>query len=541
MSNYNPKTWINGVTPINATNLNHIESGISSNSTVISEIKDSMKFKGTTGSLPVIAEVGDVYQAVTPGIYDSNKIGDLLVCVDITTNPYTWHVIPSGDETNGTVTSVQAGNGLTTGTGPITSSGSLSLDSSYIANSDRNGLFSKEDYNILHTLANVAITGSFNSLVDVPDSAVRALKQEPGIESGSSEAVMSQAAITTALSDKSNVGHTHSISDVTTLSTLLAKENNNYVKAASDTHTHGLISRDGYFLDSRGSVIGEQYLKTNASGKIVSTVTIPSSAIDGVQFGQIDLNTLNSDVSNIKTILTPTGSSSIMEKAATENHTHLDFLGDNDGAGFVPVIPTDSQVESFVLSDTGWEEAVNVTNIPYLIDLIYPVGSYFETSSSPDVFDPNTAWEGSSWVLETEGLVHVSASASISGSYPVPTGNTTVGANNIATEQILAGAGVKNGGNKDAIIPYHTHNQTDHTHAISNGAYALCNYSPVDRTTVGSGSGKSNMMRSEGATQRLGLSALGSVANIQYAGTYGNTVDANMQPYINVYRWHRVS
>lgn len=39
-------------------------------------------------------------------------------------------------------------------------------------------------------------------------------------------------------------------------------------------------------------------------------------------------------------------------------------------------------------------------------DMIYPVGSYYETSDTS--FDPNTAW-GGTWSLETEGLVHIGA------------------------------------------------------------------------------------------------------------------------------------
>ena len=49
-----------------------------------------------------------------------------------------------------------------------------------------------------------------------------------------------------------------------------------------------------------------------------------------------------------------------------------------------------------------------------LIDIFYPVGSYYETSDS--TFDPNIAWNGT-WVLEIGGQVHISAGTgySISG------------------------------------------------------------------------------------------------------------------------------
>ena len=40
-----------------------------------------------------------------------------------------------------------------------------------------------------------------------------------------------------------------------------------------------------------------------------------------------------------------------------------------------------------------------------LLDLIYPVGSYYETSNSS--FDPNESW-GGVWSLDTDGTVLVS-------------------------------------------------------------------------------------------------------------------------------------
>lgn len=40
------------------------------------------------------------------------------------------------------------------------------------------------------------------------------------------------------------------------------------------------------------------------------------------------------------------------------------------------------------------------------LDLFYPIGSYYETSVTD--FDPNVSW-GGTWVLETEGFVHVSS------------------------------------------------------------------------------------------------------------------------------------
>lgn len=55
---------------------------------------------------------------------------------------------------------------------------------------------------------------------------------------------------------------------------------------------------------------------------------------------------------------------------------------------------------SDLINDSGF---VNKTDI---LDIFYPIGSYYETSDTD--FDPNTAW-GGTWVLEAEGLAHISA------------------------------------------------------------------------------------------------------------------------------------
>ena len=53
--------------------------------------------------------------------------------------------------------------------------------------------------------------------------------------------------------------------------------------------------------------------------------------------------------------------------------------------------------------------ATNMNNMKkLLVDLIYPIGCYFETSDGD--FDPNVKW-GGTWVLETDGTVLVSKSS----------------------------------------------------------------------------------------------------------------------------------
>ena len=185
-----------------------------------------------------------------------------------------------------------------------------------------------------------------------------------------------------------------------------------------------------------------------------------------------------------------------------------------------------------------------------LFDFIHPVGSYYETSDT--TFDPNVTW-GGTWILETAGQVHVSA----------------------GTGYAVSGAltNTSDGGSKDAIVPYHDHEFTNpsipnHVHTISHSHPTSDTSWPVfvraksggtvTRVNVKNGTGTqvSNVVTStvslnsggtytgtssnanSGNPTSLPATTGGSVA---YAGTNGNTTNANLQPYIVVNRWHRTA
>lgn len=115
--------------------------------TKTAELPQAMIFRGTIGNssatiqtktLPTAGSgtVGDVYQVVEDGNYTvasettkAAKNGDLFVCAQGGTSQvptYEWVLIPSGNEHDGTVTSIAAGVGLTTAdNSPITSSGTI--------------------------------------------------------------------------------------------------------------------------------------------------------------------------------------------------------------------------------------------------------------------------------------------------------------------------------------------------------------------------------------------------------------------------------
>ena len=110
---------------------------------------------------------------------------------------------------------------------------------------------------------------------------------------------------------------------------------------------------------------------------------------------------------------------------------------------------------------------------------VYPVGCYFETTDL--FFNPNTAF-GGTWELEQEGLVHVSGSVGYGQPYPVSTETTKDG-----------GDVTKQSGEANNITP---------------------------------------------SIDPVGLAPRSSIGTAIYEHTHTINV---MQPYKNVFRWHRTA
>ena len=252
--------------------------------------------------------------------------------------------------------------------------------------------------------------------------------------------------------------------------------------------------------------------------------------------------------------------------------------------------------------------------IAAITETIFPVGSYYETSNSS--FNPNGTFAGT-WILEKAGQVHVSAGSgyAVSGAL----------------------SNQSDGGNKDAIVPYHRHtipalsgtaaSTGAHTHTISassasagghshtansNGSHTHTaqsagahthtissslphkvamsdgtwsseqiggisgttnriaqilkansfSYSNSVSSSCGSAGAHTHTTDSQGAhthstdtqgshshTITASSASAGahthtvttSANNTGYEGVSGNLLNANMMPYINVYRWHRTA
>ena len=205
--------------------------------------------------------------------------------------------------------------------------------------------------------------------------------------------------------------------------------------------------------------------------------------------------------------------------------------------------------------DTHWGGGSGVLDF-------YPVGSYYETSDSN--FDPNLEW-GGTWVEDSKGRVTVALD-------PNDTAFDTIG---------------WCAGGKDAILPYHQHGsgtlETDsyyHGHSLSgssgnNTAITVSgggHKHSLNQRNAGTTGGRAtnnvtygasghdyqttNAFPSSDGTHSHTLSAhthslssgeaspvggiLGVNGSTAYEGNQ-NTQNANLQPYIVVYRWHRTA
>lgn len=234
-----------------------------------------------------------------------------------------------------------------------------------------------------------------------------------------------------------------------------------------------------------------------------------------------------------------------------------------DGSGNTLSSKADSSAVPTATSDLNNDSGfLNATGI---LDLFYPVGSYYETSDT--TFNPNNSW-GGTWQLETEGQVHISGSTN--GTYQVAGAPTDT----------------NDGGSKDAIVVSHDHSvsitsgaggQHRHSVSITSGAgtahkHGTGNSTSTDflRTESGATIGRRTIKRGTGESTENNLysseivghvtgtanesshthSVSGNTGyeNVHTHSVSGNTgssgasgTGANMQPYIIVNRWHRTA
>lgn len=141
-----------------------------------------------------------------------------------------------------------------------------------------------------------------------------------------------------------------------------------------------------------------------------------------------------------------------------------------------------------------------------IIDKIYPVGSYYETSD--ENFDPNISW-GGYWIKDTDGLVTVGATEFRNGK------ELTIGAALPIVNQDISG--LYQVTLKDEEMPSHAHYTKMQVCANEAGGYGLTQ----------SGAFTNRIMVQNGTTDT--------------SITGQDKPHINYQPSIGVIRWHRVN
>lgn len=293
--------------------------------------------------------------------------------------------------------------------------------------------------------------------------------------------------------------------------------------------TQGSITLNGY--NGKSTVV-----QPNASASSYpTTITLPSTT--GTVALTSDIPTKTSDLTN-----------------------DSGFTSDYDDLSNRPQINSTTLTGNKTLSDLGMKSEI--------LDIFYPVGSYYETSDTS--FDPNNSW-GGQWQLETEGQVHVSGSAN--GTYQI--NGATTDTNDAGSAQITytptgSNSAVTLSGAQSGVQAHaHTASASggkvgSHAHEPSNTDYQFlavaASGASVGRHTVGtSGTSSNSYIHTATAVARYNVTESVAPSFTQPTITVNNATakDAtkshnhtftgtqvqldNMQPYIVVNRWHRTA
>ena len=212
-----------------------------------------------------------------------------------------------------------------------------------------------------------------------------------------------------------------------------------------------------------------------------------------------------------------------------------------------------------------------------ILNLFYPVGSYYETSNT--TFNPNTAW-GGTWKLETAGQVHVSAGTgySVNHADDISGGGTTVGTRDGGEYQITytptgSNSAVTLSGEQSGVQAHaHTASASggkvgSHAHEPSNTDYQFIacegtSSAAIGRYRIKQGTGSQTehyFMSSTTSVARYNVTESVAPSFTQPTITVNNATAKNatkshnhtftgtqvqldnMQPYIVVNRWHRTA
>ena len=193
-------------------------------------------------------------------------------------------------------------------------------------------------------------------------------------------------------------------------------------------------------------------------------------------------------------------------------------------AGLVPAPAKDTQTDYYLSADGTWKK-VKQRTVKEVIDIVHPVGSIWETTTTDD---PNVLWAGTTWVKMDAGRVLISA-----GTY---TENGTTYTYNL---------GDKGGEAKHQItieeLAAHSHgisvdNNGNHTHNVRRRLGYTNSSGEVSSWGVGVAYYRLNEV-SQASTEANGTHSHSASA----ANTGGNARHENRPPYTVINRWKRTA
>lgn len=174
-------------------------------------------------------------------------------------------------------------------------------------------------------------------------------------------------------------------------------------------------------------------------------------------------------------------------------------------------VTTDKIKNAAVTTDKIASNSITVAKLdkPSILDLFYPVGSYYETSNTS--FDPNVSW-GGTWTQDTAGRITVAYDDS-------QTEFDSVGETGGEKSHTLIEAELPSISGK---VTMHSSNSATNVHAVEDH-FTSDIYNP-------------NSYR-DGGTTGSGAASCGNMIFSFGSGQAHN----NLQPYVVVKRWHRIA
>lgn len=197
-------------------------------------------------------------------------------------------------------------------------------------------------------------------------------------------------------------------------------------------------------------------------------------------------------------------------------------------AGLVPAPDKGTQTDYYLSADGTWKK-VQQRTVKEVIDIVHPVGSIWETTTTDD---PNTLWAGTTWVKMDAGRVLVSAGTYTDGSdtYTYTLGDKGGEAKHqLTTEELVNHSHGVSISTTSLVGDTHTWRPAEYNQVTASGVLSCSKYG---EHCAGDGGKQGNGHIHLDATHAHSASI---------SATGGNVKHENRMPYETVIRWKRTA